>query len=387
VVALTGHRLFDRRAGMYGGLLFALIPAVSRYAQEARSYSLVVLVSAVASFLLLRAWEAPRSRLRWAAYAICVNLVGLLHLVALTILLGHLAATIVRNRTERGVLRGFGFAVTAGVACVSPLVLSGSSQAQRQLWYVPHPDAWGLLDIWPKMFASALCAGAVIALAVAAPKKRRDAIVLCAGLAVLPPLAVWAVSQGNISYFRFQYLLITLPAWALLAGAGLAATRTSWKTVVATFVAIALVVLPEQHKLREPYSHDDDVPTDYVAAAKTIMKDYRPGDAVVFNRDGPAWMLDQGVRYYLPRDVKMREVFLMASAADNHDLFPTYCVAPAQCLRNENRIWLVVPGNRPDPLDAIPKAQADALRAQYKPSGSERAPGVTVELLTLGIPS
>ncbi|MGW1888750.1 glycosyltransferase family 39 protein [Streptomyces sp. NPDC002004] len=381
-VALIGQRLFGRSAGMYGGLLFALVPAVSRYAQEARSYPLVVLLSAVATFLLLRAWEAPRSRRRWAAYALCVAAVGVLHLLSLTILLGHLAATAVRDRKERGVLDGFGLAAMAGVICAAPLALSGSSQVQRQLWYVPHPDAGDLLGIWPKLFASALCAGAVIALAVTAPKKRRDAFVLCAGLAVLPPLTLWAVSQGHISYFRFQYLLITLPAWAVLAGAGLAAATASWKTVVAAFVTIALLVLPEQHKLRDQYSHDDDVPTDYVAAAQTVMKYYRPGDAVVFSRDGAAWMLDQGVRYYLPRDVKMREVFLTASAADNHDLFPTYCPHPATCLKGESRIWLVVPGDRGDPLDAIPQEQADALRAKYQRYGKGHAPGVTVALLT-----
>ncbi len=204
---------------------------------------------------------------------------------------------------------------------------------------------------------------------------------LCVALAVLSPLVVWVASQGDVSYFRFQCLLITLPAWAVLAGAGLATVAPSWATAAAAVVAIALLVLPEQHNLREQYAHHDDVPTDYVAAARTIMKYHRPGEAVVFNRDGPAWMLDQGVRYYLPRDLKMREVFLKASAADNNELFPTYCPKPAECLRDESRIWLVVPGNRPDPLDAIPKDQADALRAKYKPYGAEHLPGVTVALL------
>ncbi|MFB7668892.1 glycosyltransferase family 39 protein [Kitasatospora sp. NPDC056138] len=381
LVALIGHRLFGRQAGMYGGLLFALIPAVSRYAQEARSYALVVLATALAMFLLLRAWEVPRSRGRWAAYSLGLVVVGLLHLVALAVLLGHLLATVVRTRYERGALWGFGLAVMAGGACVVPLALAGRSQVGRQLWYVPRPDAWGLVDIWPKLFASALCAGVVIALAVVAPKERRDAFVLCVALAVLPPLVVWAASHGDISYFRFQYLLITLPAWAVLAGAGLATAAPSWATAAAAIAAIALLVLPEQHKLREQYAHHDDVPTDYVAAAATIMKYHRPGEAVVFNRDGPAWMLDQGVRYYLPHDLKMREVFQKASAADNNELFPTYCPKPAECLQDESRMWLVVPGNRPDPLDAIPKDQADALRAKYKFYGAERVPGVTVALL------
>ncbi|MDX3451938.1 glycosyltransferase family 39 protein [Streptomyces sp. ME02-8801-2C] len=41
-VALIGNRLFGRRAGLAGGLLFALIPGVSRFAHEARPYALVI---------------------------------------------------------------------------------------------------------------------------------------------------------------------------------------------------------------------------------------------------------------------------------------------------------------------------------------------------------
>ncbi|MFD9219231.1 glycosyltransferase family 39 protein [Streptomyces sp. NPDC060064] len=381
LVALIGQRLFGRRAGMCGGLLFALIPAVSRFAQEARSYALVVLAVGLATLLLLRALDVPRSWRRWAGYSLCVAVVGLLHLVALTVLLPHLVATVLRARHERWALWGFCLAVLAGTACVIPVVLSGRSQVSRQLWYVPRPDAWGLVDIWPKVFASGLCAGAVIALAVVAPKKRRDALLLCAALAVLPPLVVWVASLGDISYFRFQYLLFTLPAWAVLAGAGLAAATTSRVAVTAALTAIALLVLSDQHKLREEYAHHDDVPTDYVGAAEVIMKYHRPGDAVVYNREGPAWMLDQGVRYYLPRGVKMREVFLATPAADNDELFPVYCLEPARCLKDESRIWLVVPGNKPDPLDAVPASQAWVLRTLYKNYGTERLSGLTVALL------
>ncbi|WP_266390045.1 glycosyltransferase family 39 protein [Streptomyces sp. NBC_01619] len=386
LVALIGRRLFGQRAAMCGGLLFALIPAVSRFGQEARSYGLAVLVATLATFLLLRALDKPRSWGRWTGYSFCLVFLGLLHLVALTILLGHVVATVLMARRERRALRGFCLAMLGGLVLLVPLVLAGRSQVSRQLWYVPRPDLWGLVDIWPKLFASSMCAGALIALALVAAKERRQALPLCAALAVLPPLVVWVASQGDISYFRFQYLLITLPAWAVLAGAGLASATTSWTGVTAALAVIAVLGLSDQTKLRGEFAHHDDVPTDYVGAGETIMKYYRPGDAVIYNRNGPAWMLDQGVRYYLPRDVTLREVFLAASADEQSDLFPLYCPEPARCLNREARIWLVVPGNTWDSLGTLPPNQAQVLRAQYDNYGSERHPGVTVSLLTLKPP-
>ncbi|MEU9146306.1 glycosyltransferase family 39 protein [Streptomyces sp. NPDC048349] len=421
-VALIGNRLFGRRAGLCGGLLFVLIPAVSRFAQEARSYALVVLAATLATYLLLRALDRTRSGWRWAAYGMCVAVVGLLHLVALTVVLGHVALLVFRFvRRERGGLWGFGLALAAGVACVVPVVVLGRSQASRQLFWLAAPGAWGLVDIWPQVFASALCAGVVITLAALAWREAREGLVLCLTVAVVPPLVLWAASHGEVSYFRFQYALFTVPAWAVLAGAGLARvtrpagksrlsvpalpspslpspslpsqssepsepalparpSRRSWLPVVVGLAVLGLLVLPDQRRVRGPFEHDVPHAADYAGAARTIEKYYRPGDAVVYVRGAP-WMLDQGVRYYLQRDLKLPEVFLAKTAAEHDELYPVHCTQPAACLKGESRIWVVVPGNGPDSLDAVPGQQARALRAKYTTYGSEQLSGLTVTLL------
>ncbi|MEY9969612.1 hypothetical protein ABIA33_007701 [Streptacidiphilus sp. MAP12-16] len=56
-VALLGRRMFSSSAGVLAGLAFAVMPAVSRYAQEARSYAFTILGVTVATMLLLRALE------------------------------------------------------------------------------------------------------------------------------------------------------------------------------------------------------------------------------------------------------------------------------------------------------------------------------------------
>ena len=58
-VALLGRRLAGARAGLISGLVFALVPSVSRFAQEVRFYAPAVLVATLATLLLVRALDQP----------------------------------------------------------------------------------------------------------------------------------------------------------------------------------------------------------------------------------------------------------------------------------------------------------------------------------------
>ena len=60
-VAALGRRLHSPRAGLLAGLVFAVLPQASRYAQEARSYALVLACAVLASYLLVRATGDPGS--------------------------------------------------------------------------------------------------------------------------------------------------------------------------------------------------------------------------------------------------------------------------------------------------------------------------------------
>ena len=68
------------RAGLISGLVFALVPSVSRFAQEVRFYALEVLVATLATLLLLRALDQPSWR-RWAGYGACLAAVGYVDIV------------------------------------------------------------------------------------------------------------------------------------------------------------------------------------------------------------------------------------------------------------------------------------------------------------------
>src|SRR5271166_5548423 len=99
-VTLVGRRLAGARAGLISGLVFALVPSVSRFAQEVRFYAPAVLVATLATLLLLRALDRP-SALRWLSYAASLALLGYIDLVALSVVAGHAAGTVVRLWNDR----------------------------------------------------------------------------------------------------------------------------------------------------------------------------------------------------------------------------------------------------------------------------------------------
>ncbi|HLK78538.1 MAG TPA: glycosyltransferase family 39 protein, partial [Streptosporangiaceae bacterium] len=138
-VTAIGRSLAGNRAGLCSGLVFALVPSVSRFAQEVRFYSLEVLVATLATLLLLRALDRPSAR-RWLAYGTCLALLGYIDVVALSVVAGHAAGVALRWQQDRD-NRQLWFAAAAGaglVACL-PLAVLGSAQAADQVRWIPRP--------------------------------------------------------------------------------------------------------------------------------------------------------------------------------------------------------------------------------------------------------
>ena len=141
--------------GLLAGLLFAVAPQATRYAQDARSYAIVTMLVTIATYLLVRAMLSGPWRW-WAWYAVVIALAGFFNLFALLVVLAHGLTVLVTHRVRRrraasaagsglaGSGRGSGaapvrlrrwlVAATAAGVAVAPLAWLGFKQRGQISW-------------------------------------------------------------------------------------------------------------------------------------------------------------------------------------------------------------------------------------------------------------
>ena len=396
-VTLVGRRLAGPRAGLFSGLVFALVPSVSRFAQEVRFYSLEVLVAMLATLLLLRALDRPSAR-RWLAYAACLALLGYVDLVALSVVAGHAAGVALRWQQDRDNRQlWFAGAAAAALAACLPLAVLGSAQAADQVKWIPRPglDLAAFSFFGRNLFYSTSVAAALIVLALLAWAVARQQAAFVTAVAALPVAAVWLASQGPYSYFFPRYLLLTVGAWAILAG--IALSRLDLKIAVAGLAVIAVLGAGDQQVIRAPGAHNwTTYPVGsggsyegYAQAAQTVARQARPGDGIVYQsqKDGDRWLaIGYGLQYYLARDLRPgtplpRQLFIAETGAQAGRLYPVPCQQPAACLGAERRIWVIASGYDRSPYAAVTSAQAALLRPHYRVGEVRHVPSLTVFLL------
>jgi mannosyltransferase len=427
-VALLGRRLSGRRAGLVSGLVFAVLPSVSRYAQEARSYAPMVLAATLAAVLLLRALEAPGWG-RWTVYGLCVAATGYLNLVALAMLAGH--AVVVgldaRARAARATdgqvtagqvgtrrpwgdrrlledrrIAGFAVAAAGGAAATLPVILLGLGQARNQIGWIPRPGVGFVAAFGANLFYSPVIATAVVLLALLAwaPAELRRGTAMATAMAVAPVAVVWLISQSGVSYFDPRYLLFTLAAWAILAGSAVAAHGI--RMTAALLIVLALLSAGDQRAIRLPAAHQwaayparTGLSTNYTNAAWLIASNARAGDGIAYEGWPVRWrMIDSGVQYYLAQDLgdylpggrsasyrMPRRIFVARTAVQDSTLYPQVCARPADCIGDEARVWIVGFGRAKNPFRLLPAAEADVLRARYKLHAIAYLDGLTVALM------
>lgn len=300
LTAMVGERMFGAWVGITAGCLLAVLPSVSRYAQEARPYAFAICF-AVASVLAVLAR-------RWVLVAVFVTLTGLAHLIALSIVLAHVPLL------DRLSLKRWALAAGLGVVAVIPLAVAGARQTGQLYWI----DAgWTNLATLPmSLTRSAAVAGILAALALPAVLTAftRNVMALVVWAAV-PPLLIFVAAQ---EFFFYRYLLFTLPAWVLLAAFGAAqAIRERQRLATVALCATVLVLGARDHVgvRKSPQPGDQD----YQGAAGYVGQHLSMGDEVYF--DGYA---DQRERFGFAYELRRRPA-------------PQVCPALASC----PRVWLV----------------------------------------------
>jgi mannosyltransferase len=401
LVAMLARRLTGSGwAALYAGLVTALTPSISYYAQTARSYAFVFACVVAETLVLLHALRAeaagaPRARLRrrWLAYGALVVLAGYLNEMSLLVLAAHLI-TILLARPGRQTVRHWVVTSAVSVVLVAPL-LAVSIRQDRALVWISRPglrDVWILYHdyfgatIWAPVLLAA-CAvvallpargsgapgsgsqrsgaqakaawwrsGGVTVASVAAPLLFVPAVLLLAESLIGPPLYV------------DRYVLAGEAGAALLAGAGMyrigqwLAGRFGWRTVVwipgvAVCVLALVLQLGAQQRTRQPASRQYN----FGGPAFFIGAHARPGDGVLFFDD-----FFRKVELGYPgqfRDVSDLTLAVSPAVANPFKGLDKPLPVIAPLLLSHDRIWVI--GRRPTvevPGKRLPEERTLLLR-------------------------
>ncbi|QQM46251.1 glycosyltransferase family 39 protein [Streptomyces liliifuscus] len=284
-VTALGARLSGTRVGILAGLSFALLPAVQRYSQEGRSYSLVCALVVWATYFLVSAvlgCRAPviagrRSPMApWIAYGALMLAACILHQFAALALVAHAFA--LPNHVRRPwactallVVAGFAPIAALGIAQSEQVAwINGVTGGQYQRFAIQFSFAMVL-----SYFASSGSAGK------ASPEAPFSLRAIALPLFVLPTVLLVLISLYKPFYVE-RYVLYSLVGLALLLGAVLDRVSELGRNLRATAVivvalAIALLI-PESLKVRTPESRSDNV-TDL---ATILSREYTPGAGILY---------------------------------------------------------------------------------------------------------
>jgi mannosyltransferase len=351
LVAVLAARVAGQRIGLVAGLVFVVVPATSRFAQEARPYAFVVLFAILATLLLLRFLDRPGAG-TGAGYAASVALLGAFHLIGLLLLLAHAVAA--RHR-----LRAWAVWTGIGVLPLLPLVWYGFRQSGQVAW-IPPAHLHVVLAAPTDLFVSGEVAGALAVLGLLALSPRREVVALaCWGLV---PLAALAVIGQFTPLFWPRYVLYVVPAWAVLAA--LALRRAPRVPAAAALLAVALLGVPAQTAIRQPDGHSQATSR----AGGIIADNYQPGDGIAYSMlESARWVPRDIVSRYVPAARRPADVFALTPQRVGGHLAATECADLTACLdrADPGRMWVVRMHTQADPLAGLGTAKADLLRSRF----------------------
>jgi len=374
-------------AGVAAGGLVATNPFLVYYGQEARPYALAVGLAVLSLVALLWRAErpAPRAYVAVTLVLLYVDLFALIFVaaVALAVVVVH------RLRSEplpRVLIRCWAI-IAAGSA---PLILVMVVGQRGQISWLTRPD-FGVLRRtisamsggWIGLLVIVVLGGVAIAAAASGSVGRGQVITaaLAAGF-VLPPLALWAISQLAPSYID-RYVICSAVAMIGLAAAGFEAARKRAGPVVALALLAVLVTVGAQHVAQVeagPFKVDNAP-----GAWSFIANHAQPGDALGYAGGGLRIVMDAAAPRSpgpapIPLDVALAprgEAFLQ------HDLYAREVSAAelGQRLAGVSRLWLVTDSrDHRYPSDGPFGQLRPVVTADFAPSSSGSFGAIDVTL-------
>lgn len=292
VAFFTARSLGSRRAGLIAGLLVAVNPFLVWYSQEARTYALLALLSALSFWAFVRALDEPGAR-RLAIWALASAAAVLSHYFAAYLVAAEAVWLVVATRRRAAVIASA--AVVAVGAALVPLVISQADNRTQWIEALSLPSR--IKEVAKKWVTGEIAPThnwqlAVIAVLVGVPllyaatrltvRERRGAALALGtgGAALLIPLVL------DLAGLHYLISKNVMPALAvLLAGAGviLGAKRARTAGIAGALIASAFFLAITIDGAVDPALQRPD----YRAAATAIGAPGRDQVVITPNLGGP----------------------------------------------------------------------------------------------------
>jgi len=287
--------LYDRRVALIATALLTFNAYHVRYSQEARSYTLFVLLATLSSGFLVALLKAP-TRHNKVGYVVTSTLAVYAHFYALLLVLAHWLAlrwlgapgraNDARHVEISAQLRRSWKIISIGVL---PVLIFVVKTGAGPIHWIPRPGIEELLrfaiyltDGIPLIyFAACLLALVPLRKNLLARSNTWDTWrVHFLFIWLLFPILLTVVLSFARPVFLPRYMVFCIPALLILAAAGLASVRPAWLNGT----CVVLILLLSARFVPFVYAHDLDTERDASGAATNfILEHTQLGDAVIFH--------------------------------------------------------------------------------------------------------
>ena len=300
---VLGHRLAGSPGGLVAALWSACSPLFCYYAQEARMYSLLMLLGTLASYSLVR-WLQEEGRAWYWAYVLLAAGTLYTHYFGVLLLVAHNVVALVWLLSQRRVHAAGRWLLGQGCAALLflpwlPIAIDQVRIGQGTWWRVPLParvvarDMWRFFVLGPRRpegvaIVGTILGGTTLAAAVAVVlgwrRGWRQWVVALAVLMIPFGLMVFAGSTWPV--YTDRYALIAAPGVALVVGLGAAAcwqglSAHRWVGRVTAILVAGAAVLGPLPSLHAAYTDPRYWREDFRRAAEYVMASTGAGDTVV----------------------------------------------------------------------------------------------------------
>ncbi len=281
------RRLFGRSHAIVASVLLSVNAFFIHYAQEARSYSLVLLLVTASSALFLQALAKP-AIVNWLAYVVVSSLAVYAHFFAGFVILAHSVFTLL---SRRAAIRRVMLSDMAIAAAIGPLVFYIAKDESGPTW-IKKPSVFGLVGAFESLAGNGGKALLVVyflscsfGLYSLFRLRRGDwsADARVGGLLALSWLLIPILGSFVYSYlrepvFEVRYLIVALPPLVMIAALGVVGLN-GWPMRALVFVALlALSGRGVVGYYRRP-PHED-----WRGAAGYVLNSAEAGDDVLFQK-------------------------------------------------------------------------------------------------------